>query len=159
MPRVRLLFVSLLAFSALSFAQKASDVSGSSSLLVQQPATALTLEAKSDSEPWRIASRDSMKSEAAEERIGHPEIGEDQDLTGKKKQFVWQSPKDKPRAFALTPDGLSSEDDTCFTIRSYVVARDNKNSDSTHPVGYSTCHPAKRYGLSKVRLIPATENR
>ena len=25
-------------------------------------------------------------------------------------------------------------------IRSYVVARDSKDSDSTHPVGYSTCN-------------------
>ena len=34
---------------------------------------------------------------------------------------------------------------TCYTIRGYVVARDSKDSDSTHPVGYSTCQPSNRY--------------
>ena len=36
-------------------------------------------------------------------------------------------------------------DNTCLSIRSYVVARDSKDSDSTHPVGYSTCQPSNRY--------------
>jgi len=38
-------------------------------------------------------------------------------------------------------------DTTCFSIRSYVVARDSKDSDSTHPAGYSTCRRASRYHL------------
>jgi hypothetical protein len=36
-------------------------------------------------------------------------------------------------------------DTTCYTMRSYVVARDSKDSESTHPAGYSTCQPASRY--------------
>jgi hypothetical protein len=52
----------------------------------------------------------------------------------------------------LGPDGLlvngePTDDTTCYAIRSYVVARDSKNSDSTHPVSYSTCQPASRYRL------------
>jgi hypothetical protein len=38
-------------------------------------------------------------------------------------------------------------DSTCYTMRSYVVARDDRGSDSTHPVSYSTCQPGSRYGL------------
>lgn len=38
-------------------------------------------------------------------------------------------------------------DTTCYAIRSYVVARDSKDSDSTHPAGYSTCQRASRYHL------------
>ncbi|HEV2470470.1 MAG TPA: hypothetical protein VGS78_14865 [Candidatus Sulfotelmatobacter sp.] len=37
----------------------------------------------------------------------------------------------------------------CYSIRSYVVARDSKNSDATHLVGYSTCRPANRYRVWK----------
>ena len=45
-------------------------------------------------------------------------------------------------------------DDTlyCYKIRSYVVARDSKDSDSVHPVGYSTCQPASRYRLRKTLI-------
>ncbi len=48
---------------------------------------------------------------------------------------------------SLPIDGLLPDDTTCYAIRSYVVARDRKNSDSTHPVSYSTCQPASRYRL------------
>jgi len=41
----------------------------------------------------------------------------------------------------------SSDDSTCYTIRTYVFSRDDKDSDSTHLVGYSTCQPASRYRL------------
>ncbi|HKT88305.1 MAG TPA: hypothetical protein VJQ59_07710 [Candidatus Sulfotelmatobacter sp.] len=37
----------------------------------------------------------------------------------------------------------------CYSIRSYVVARDSKGSDATHLVGYSTCRPANRYRVWK----------
>jgi hypothetical protein len=33
----------------------------------------------------------------------------------------------------------------CLKMRSYVVARDSKDSDSVHLVKYSTCQPASRY--------------
>jgi hypothetical protein len=33
----------------------------------------------------------------------------------------------------------------CLTMRTYKVARDDRNSDSTHPVSYSTCQPAARF--------------
>ncbi len=43
--------------------------------------------------------------------------------------------------------GRLADDTTCLAIRSYVVARDSKDSDSTHLVLYSTCQPASRYQL------------
>jgi hypothetical protein len=46
----------------------------------------------------------------------------------------------------------SANDNDCLYIRSYVVARDSKDSDSTHPVSYSTCQPARRYGLKTTEL-------
>jgi hypothetical protein len=45
----------------------------------------------------------------------------------------------------ISPDLLA--DQYCLKIRSYQMARDSKNSDSTHLVGYSTCLPASKYRL------------
>lgn len=54
---------------------------------------------------------------------------------------------------ALAASELASPDDfVCLKIRSYVVARDSKNSDSVHPVKYSTCQPASRYQLKTTEL-------
>lgn len=47
----------------------------------------------------------------------------------------------------VSPDGPLATDFTCLSIRSYVVKRDSKNSDSVHPAGYMTCVPAKRFRL------------
>jgi hypothetical protein len=47
--------------------------------------------------------------------------------------------------FAIPP--YSFADHYCLKMRSYLMARDGKNSDSTHLVGYSTCLPASRYRL------------
>lgn len=35
----------------------------------------------------------------------------------------------------------------CFKMRSYLVERENQDSDSTRLVGYTTCHPASRIQL------------
>jgi hypothetical protein len=43
-------------------------------------------------------------------------------------------------------------DTTCYAIRSYVVARDAKDSDSTHPAGYSTCRPSDRYQVKSADI-------
>ena len=38
-------------------------------------------------------------------------------------------------------------DSVCYTMRSYIVARENRDSDSTKLVGYSTCQPSSKYEL------------
>ncbi len=48
---------------------------------------------------------------------------------------------------------LSSLDDrVCYTMRTYVVAKDSKDSDSTHPVRYTTCQPGGRYRLKTTEI-------
>ena len=54
------------------------------------------------------------------------------------------SPNDR---LSFASPGQRLDDTVCYTIRSYVVARDRKDSDSVHPVGYSTCQPSNRYRL------------
>ena len=56
-------------------------------------------------------------------------------------------------------DRLAEEESACYTIRSYVVARDSKYSDSTHPVSYSTCQPAARYQLKTTEMRSVTHDR
>ncbi|HEY1678381.1 MAG TPA: hypothetical protein VGG04_11770 [Candidatus Sulfotelmatobacter sp.] len=38
----------------------------------------------------------------------------------------------------------------CFKMRTYVMARDSKDSDSTHLVRYTTCTPANNRAVKKV---------
>jgi hypothetical protein len=47
------------------------------------------------------------------------------------------------------PDSLAR---TCFKIRTYKVARDGRNTDSTHPVSYTTCTPAARFQSHSIVL-------
>ena len=57
----------------------------------------------------------------------------------------------RPNRFNLSPasafdsEGQLQTDTLCYSMRSYKVARDNSQSDSTHPIGYSTCQPATRF--------------
>ncbi len=53
----------------------------------------------------------------------------------------------------------SLADNTCYAIRTYVVARDEKDSDSTHPVRSSTCQRANRYHLKNADAHPNLSDR
>jgi len=50
-------------------------------------------------------------------------------------------------------------DMTCYRIRAYLVARDSKDSDSTHPAGYSTCQPSAQYQLKTTVLRSGSQDR
>jgi hypothetical protein len=55
---------------------------------------------------------------------------------------------------------IARNDDTmCLKIRSYVVARDSKDSDSVHLVKYTTCVPANRYRLKTTELHESTPSK
>jgi len=65
----------------------------------------------------------------------------------KDRGFVFFTPDIGPDGLVVSPGRPLEADTTCYAIRAYVVARDSKDSDSTHPVRYSTCLPANRYRL------------
>jgi hypothetical protein len=44
----------------------------------------------------------------------------------------------------LPEPALSENESTCYFLRSYRVTRDDPDSDSTSPAGYSTCLPGTR---------------
>jgi hypothetical protein len=58
---------------------------------------------------------------------------------------------ERPRNFDLRNLGSihteEDRDNVCYTMRSYIVARESRNSDSTELVGYSTCQPSSKYEL------------
>lgn len=65
-------------------------------------------------------------------------------------------PSDSSR---IAADKRLIDDAVCYKIRSYVVARDGKNSDSVHPAGYSTCQPAGKYRLRTTEISTPTLKR
>lgn len=98
-------------------------------------------------EPWRIVP-DKATIQDPWTRIlsAHPNADPAKGDSGFDLHLIPAPNADK---IALWPEGEYGGDSVCFTIRSYVVARDNKNSDSVHPVSYSTCQPATRYRLKE----------
>jgi hypothetical protein len=44
---------------------------------------------------------------------------------------------------------LQQDEKTCYTIRTYRVARESPDSDLTRPAGYSTCQRATRFQLKE----------
>jgi hypothetical protein len=101
---------------------------------------------KEPSAAWRIVPNQSSESDSdSRNRIRVDQYRLDPDspelLTGRARS------QPKTRTLVMGVDGPLDSDVTCYAIRSYVVARDFKDSDSTHMAGYSTCQPASRYGI------------
>jgi hypothetical protein len=63
--------------------------------------------------------------------------------------FKVMAPND---TIGLNPEAQAIDTNVCFKMRTYVVARDSKDSDSTHPVRYTTCTPAN------ARIVQKTEH-
>jgi hypothetical protein len=97
--------------------------------------------AATPSEPWRIGP------------IRPADLGSGQNALDPKRldQYRLDRVKGDPRIHHFKLDA-SDADTTCYNIRSYVVARDSKDSDSTHPAGYSTCLPSNRYQLRSAEV-------
>lgn len=88
---------------------------------------------------------------AQQTNIHPPEL-----LTQQQVSQAFSSPSFQPNSFIdpmmVMSDKRPIDDTVCYKIRSYVVARDSKHSDSVHPVGYSTCHPATKYRLRTTQI-------
>jgi hypothetical protein len=61
-----------------------------------------------------------------------------------KKDSVVIRPLDSGMQHILT---LEQNEATCYTLRTYRVVRDDPESDTTRPAGYSTCQRAARFQL------------
>ncbi len=143
MTLTRLLAAALALCSALAFSQTKVD----STTISDQAATASKTQTAS-SEPWKIISNQPVDAAPGTNPLDRLQID---------KYKIFPSTTDA-RTLLVGPEadsgmllsslnGLPGADTYCLKIRSYVVARDSKDSDSTHPVSYSTCQPASRYRL------------
>jgi len=154
MTLTRLFAAALVVCSTLVFAQTKTDsIAVSDQASAGQPATAAS------SEPWKFIPNQPSDAAASKDPLSRFQVDQ------------YKLPRNDgacigrcPRAAAdadMVLSGFAGEQDanTCLKIRSYVVARDSKNSDSTHPVSYSTCQPAKRYGLRTTEIRSGSVDR
>lgn len=116
--------------------------------------------ATTSQEPWKIVPKQPADASAAKDALNPQQID---------KYKVFRL-KTSPRTLLFGPEvddgmilsGLDGQGDggtTCLKIRSYVVARDSKDSDSTHPVSYSTCQPSSRYRVRTTEIRTDTVDR
>ncbi len=152
MPVVRVLAVLLLVSSASAFAQKQSDLFSGSIQAAESSKSAQG----TPSEPWRI-----IPNHPADAGAGRNPL----DLLRADEYKMFQFTRDgHARVLRLDVDTVSLQGQpdanaTCYAIRSYVVARDDKDSDSTHPVGSSTCLPASHYRVKNAQVEPGSSDR
>jgi hypothetical protein len=95
------------------------------------------------SDPWKIMP--DRSSNFSSDSMDRTRIDQYVHGLGKGDFRTDRSNQAKKRTLVMGLGGPLDADATCFTMRSYVVARDSKDSDSTHPTGYSTCQPASKY--------------
>ena len=124
MSRGHLLLAVLFFFSLPAFAQQQFLVSQKDSHAPSVP-DFRTPPAATPDEPWRILPKADSDEDA--EIVMKPQVDTD--------------------GLLVASGGPRIADNTCFAIRSYVVARDSKDSDSVHLVRYTTCVPAGKYRL------------
>ncbi len=124
MPFGRLLLIGMFLCAAAAFTQDHPLSPGKAGGNLQPTADLRSPSVATPSEPWRII----PKSENS-------------------KDLIVMAPELGSKGVVVSPDGPLAAETTCYAIRSYVVARDSKDSDSVHPVRYSTCIPASRYRL------------
>jgi len=102
------------------------------------------------SEPWKI-----LPGQSADAASGVTPLDRLPADPSKIDQFRI-APNGRPFVLENPLEGAVSElEGQCFAIRSYVMARDSKDSDSTHLVSYSTCVPSNRYRVRKAVLHPS----
>lgn len=99
-------------------------------------------------EPWRIVPQGEQP--AASENLFN---------LRDQKSPAWTLNSESPMAMVFPPMKVPESavlqqqgDDICYTMRSYVVARDDNDSDATHLAHYSTCQKASRYRLKQAEV-------
>jgi hypothetical protein len=55
-------------------------------------------------------------------------------------------------------DSQLADDFTCLKLRTYIVARDDKTSDATHPVRKVNCTPARKFSVKSADIRTEDKN-
>jgi hypothetical protein len=146
MISARLLTAAVLLCTASAFAQE--QLSSTTSLnRTAEPEKSAQV---ATTEPWKLVLNQPPEWNAGKDRLQQFQIDaykiDRSRIDPNRQPFRWVFQNDNIVMETLGDDAL------CYKIRSYVVARDSKDSDSVHPVGYSTCQPASRYRLKKTQI-------
>ena len=140
MTCIRLLMAISLVCSVSAFAQN-NRTSPSNDASVRSSLTA------ANSEPWKILPESPASSHST---ANFPSQSSIDRSTGP--FLLGENPSGPLLNGTIDPNmsvraSAEGGDSYCLNIRSYVVARDSKNSDSVHLTGYTTCVPASRFRL------------
>jgi len=73
--------------------------------------------------------------------------------------FSGMGPSDRSDQDHRRIDPARDGDLTCYTIQSYLVKRQSRDSDVTEAVGHSTCQRASKYNVKKVENPDAAPSR
>ena len=154
MRRVGLpLFLIVLCASAV-FAQEQQATASSRKPITAQASSV----ASSNLEPWRILPKAALESTQPSAQAGNQNllniVNGNTQLSGfspnSRSSRVLSAQELKQLAKQARSDAEAeqlTDGSVCYSIRSYLMARDSKDSDSTHLVGTSTCQPAQKYAL------------
>ena len=147
MTSARLLAACLLLSSGFVCAQEPRATTGS----FVEPAE--SEKAAVGAEPWSISANIEARANVPQDPLARLETSQPPKYRNDQRQdtktFLFPSPEN---GFVISPGALAGN--SCFAIRSYVMARDSKHSDSTHLAGYTTCVPSRKYQLRKVVDTP-----
>jgi hypothetical protein len=104
------------------------------------------------SEPWRIIRNRPADLGSRQNALDPTRLDQYRLDQIKGNPHVRRFKLDPPSETLVVNSNALDADNTCYAIRSYVVARDSKDSDSTHPAGYSTCRPSNRYQVRSAEI-------
>lgn len=151
MPLSRFLAIALLLFPPTAFSQ---------SMLTDAPSGARqTAEVARNSEPWRIFPAGGLKPALPRDSLSQHQVQQAQILKEEYDPDAAMLDAPAPDSVTILPKSRVFTEYACYAIRSYVVARDSKDSDSTHMVHYSTCQPASKYQVKSIELQARPQNR
>jgi hypothetical protein len=156
MTLARLLASSIVLCSVLAFTQTKTD-----SFSVSDNAAATSQPASvASAEPWKFIPNQPADTLTHKDPLNPLQIDKYKLVPSKTDARTLMAGPEVDAGMILS--GLSGQMDgvtTCLKIRSYVVARDSKDSDSTHPVSYSTCQPSTRYRVRTTEMRTETVDR
>lgn len=137
-----------LAASAQVITNRGNVVPGHSVFFFDYSTTAAT-----PSEPWRLIPKQSADANSESSPLDRLRIDGykvSQLKSDRHVDVLWPNAGAGMLDSSLKPQ--VDADTACFSIRSYMVARDSKDSDSTHLVSYSTCVRSDRYHVKTTEI-------
>jgi hypothetical protein len=139
----------LVVCSALAFAQQKPGSLASSTQLADSSQSATVASA----EPWKFIPNQTVHAASAKDSLDRLQIDKYKLVPSKTdSRTLLVGPESDAGMILSGLDGQMDGPTTCLKIRSYVVARDSKDSDSTHPVSYSNCQPSTRYRVRTTEI-------